>query len=65
MLEGIVRSLDKVPSDIEHRIKALIEENVHLRQSALSFGALAERLHHALSEERRRVRELERRMAGE
>ena len=57
--------MDKSPSDTAYRIEVLLEENGHLRQAALSFGALAERLHRALQEERRRLRELERDSGGD
>ena len=39
--------------ECEQIIHALQEENAHLRQAALDFGALAERLNTALRAERR------------
>ena len=39
--------------ECEQTIHDLQEENAHLRQAALDFGALAERLNNALKAERR------------
>ena len=49
-----MKSHDDVLRQFQEEIRSLREENELLRRSARAFGALAERLHVCLQEERRR-----------